>query len=89
MPHIAEALALPAAGFSIVKLAVDKQSGTEYACKIMALPAVGQEVGDNENTRWEGGGERHCTGQFACRTTHGERMAQLPRMSSNAPGSGV
>lgn len=42
----------PAAGFSIVKLAVDRASGKEYACKIMALPPVGQEVGENENTRW-------------------------------------
>lgn len=42
---------LLAAGFSVVKLAIDKQTGKEYACKIMALPPVGQEVGENENTR--------------------------------------
>jgi hypothetical protein len=39
------------AGFSVVKLASDRISGVEYACKIMALPPVGQEVGENENTR--------------------------------------
>lgn len=38
-------------GFSVVKLAADRTSGKEYACKIMALPPVGQEVGENENTR--------------------------------------
>ncbi|GLI71611.1 hypothetical protein VaNZ11_016876 [Volvox africanus] len=38
-------------GFSVVKLATDRNSGVEYACKIMALPPVGQEVGENENTR--------------------------------------
>jgi doublecortin-like kinase 3 len=42
---------IPVSGFSVVKLAVDKQTGKEYACKIMALPPVGQEVGENENTR--------------------------------------
>lgn len=39
------------AGFSVVKLATDRGTGVEYACKIMALPPVGQEVGENENTR--------------------------------------
>ena len=39
------------AGFSVVKLASDRTTGVEYACKIMALPPVGQEVGENENTR--------------------------------------
>ncbi|KXZ52376.1 hypothetical protein GPECTOR_9g420 [Gonium pectorale] len=38
-------------GFSVVKLAADRATGVEYACKIMALPPVGQEVGENENTR--------------------------------------
>ncbi|EFJ39750.1 hypothetical protein VOLCADRAFT_78266 [Volvox carteri f. nagariensis] len=38
-------------GFSVVKLASDRFTGVEYACKIMALPPVGQEVGENENTR--------------------------------------
>ncbi|GFR45998.1 hypothetical protein Agub_g7475 [Astrephomene gubernaculifera] len=38
-------------GFSVVKLATDRATGVEYACKIMALPPVGQEVGENENTR--------------------------------------
>jgi hypothetical protein len=40
------------AGFAIVKLAVDRKTNEEYACKIMALPQPGQELGDNENTRW-------------------------------------
>jgi len=38
-------------GFAVVKTAVDKVSGQEYACKIMNLPAVGVKVGDDENTR--------------------------------------
>lgn len=38
-------------GFSVVKLAIDKRTNKEYACKIMALPPAGQQVGENESTR--------------------------------------
>ncbi|KAK9818047.1 hypothetical protein WJX72_006277 [[Myrmecia] bisecta] len=38
-------------GFAIVKLATDKQTSEEYACKIMALPEESAKAGDNENTR--------------------------------------
>eukprot|EP01025_Chloroclados_australasicus_P018255 TRINITY_DN1946_c0_g2_i2.p1 TRINITY_DN1946_c0_g2~~TRINITY_DN1946_c0_g2_i2.p1 ORF type:complete len:675 (-),score=121.75 TRINITY_DN1946_c0_g2_i2:1748-3772(-) len=38
-------------GFAVVKLAVDKITGEEYACKIMALPPVGVRVGEDENSR--------------------------------------
>lgn len=38
-------------GFAIVKLAVEKESGAEFACKIMALPGAGETPGENENTR--------------------------------------
>lgn len=39
------------AGFAVVKLGVDKVSGEEFAIKIMALPEVGRQISDNENTR--------------------------------------
>eukprot|EP00878_Enallax_costatus_P013555 GHUV01014173.1.p1 GENE.GHUV01014173.1~~GHUV01014173.1.p1 ORF type:complete len:213 (+),score=46.03 GHUV01014173.1:384-1022(+) len=39
-------------GFAIVKLATDKKTGEQYAVKIMTLPALGVEPGDNENTRY-------------------------------------
>ena len=38
-------------GFAVVKLGTDKSSGEEFAIKIMALPPIGQQTGDNENTR--------------------------------------
>ncbi|GFH06513.1 protein kinase domain-containing protein [Haematococcus lacustris] len=38
-------------GFSVVRLAVDKQTRAEYACKIMSLPPAGQQVRENESTR--------------------------------------
>ena len=34
-----------------MKLAVDKATEAEYACKIMALPQPGETPGENENTR--------------------------------------
>ena len=40
-----------AAGFAVVKLGTDRQTGEEFAIKIMALPEVGKAAGDNENTR--------------------------------------
>ena len=43
--------ALLATGFAVVKLATDKSTGEEYACKIMALPAVNARATDSENTR--------------------------------------
>ena len=36
----------------MVKLATEKSTGDEYACKIMALPAVNARATDSENTRW-------------------------------------
>ena len=39
-------------GFAVVKLATDKQTGEEFACKIMALPEPNTTAGDNENTRY-------------------------------------
>jgi hypothetical protein len=44
------ALLFPA-GFAIVKLATDRKTGEQYAVKIMTLPPVGVEPGDNESTR--------------------------------------
>ncbi len=44
-------LACPAPGFAVVKLATDRQTHQHYAVKIMALPEMGFEPGDNENTR--------------------------------------
>ena len=38
-------------GFAVVKLGTDKTTGEEFAIKIMALPPIGQQTGDNENTR--------------------------------------
>lgn len=38
-------------GFSVVKLAVDRTTGDEYACKVMALPPPGAELDDYSNTR--------------------------------------
>lgn len=39
-------------GFAVVKLATNKQTGEEYAVKIMNLPDVAhQPANDNENTR--------------------------------------
>lgn len=39
------------AGFAVVKLGTDKNTGEEFAIKIMALPEVGRQTSDNENTR--------------------------------------
>jgi hypothetical protein len=41
------------AGFAIVKLATERSTGQQYAVKIMTLPPVGVEPGDNESTRWD------------------------------------
>lgn len=38
-------------GFAVVKLGTDKTTGEEFAIKIMALPEIGRQTGDNENTR--------------------------------------
>ena len=38
-------------GFSVVKLATEKSSGKEWACKIMTLPKPGDRPKDDENTR--------------------------------------
>ena len=39
------------AGFAVVKLATDRNTGEEFAVKIMALPEPNAKAGDNENTR--------------------------------------
>jgi len=38
-------------GFAVVKLGTDKSTGEEFAIKIMALPEIGRQTWDNENTR--------------------------------------
>lgn len=38
-------------GFSVVKLAEEKATGTVFACKIMALPLLGSRTADGESTR--------------------------------------
>lgn len=38
-------------GFSVVKLAVHRETSEEYACKVMALPPPGAELDDYSNTR--------------------------------------
>jgi serine/threonine protein kinase len=38
-------------GFSVVKLATERESGDIWACKIMTLPAPGKNTGDGESTR--------------------------------------
>ena len=39
------------AGFSVVKLATEKDSGANFACKIMQLPDIGTKTTDAESTR--------------------------------------
>lgn len=38
-------------GFSIVRLCVEKASGERFACKIMDLAGIGEEVEDGDSTR--------------------------------------
>eukprot|EP00890_Picochlorum_soloecismus_P002934 jgi/Picsp_1/3641/NSC_06478-R1_calcium calmodulin-dependent protein len=38
-------------GFSVVKMVTDRESGDEWACKIMTLPTDGHTAGDGESTR--------------------------------------
>uniref|UniRef100_A0A061SDZ9 Calcium/calmodulin-dependent protein kinase I n=1 Tax=Tetraselmis sp. GSL018 TaxID=582737 RepID=A0A061SDZ9_9CHLO len=38
-------------GFSVVKMAVHRQTNEQYACKVMALPPPGAELDDSSNTR--------------------------------------
>jgi len=40
-------------GFSVVKLGTEKESGTEWAVKIMTLPKPGQKPTEEQNTREE------------------------------------
>jgi hypothetical protein len=35
----------------VVKLGTDRATGEEYAIKIMGIPDVDSQVGDNENSR--------------------------------------
>mmetsp|Transcript_47296 Transcript_47296/g.90280 ORF Transcript_47296/g.90280 Transcript_47296/m.90280 type:complete len:325 (-) Transcript_47296:800-1774(-) len=44
---------LGSGAFSTVKLAIDKQDGTQYACKVMELPPPGQPANDEDFTREE------------------------------------
>lgn len=39
-------------GFAIVKLATDRKTQEQYAVKIMTLPPMGVQPGDNESTRY-------------------------------------
>jgi hypothetical protein len=41
----------PAQGFAVVKRVAERATGRAYAVKIMSLPPVGTEPGDNESTR--------------------------------------
>jgi serine/threonine protein kinase len=38
-------------GFSVVKLATDKETGQQWACKIMSLPPPGKQYNENESSR--------------------------------------
>ena len=38
-------------GFSVVKLATEKATGRQFACKIMALPPIGARASDHDSTR--------------------------------------
>ncbi|KAI7836176.1 hypothetical protein COHA_009943 [Chlorella ohadii] len=38
-------------GFSVVKLATDKETGQQWACKIMSLPPPGKQFNENESSR--------------------------------------
>lgn len=38
-------------GFSVVKLATDRATGEQWACKIMSLPPPGQKYNENESSR--------------------------------------
>lgn len=58
---------MPHTGFAIVKLATDRKTSTQYAVKIMTLPPVGVEPGDNESTR---------CGEGACRPAARRRLLQ-------------
>eukprot|EP00210_Caulerpa_lentillifera_P007251 g6937.t1 len=42
---------LGSGGFATVKKITDRKTGEVYACKIMALPAIGVQVADTENSR--------------------------------------
>lgn len=42
---------LGAGAFSIVKLCTEKATGKHFACKVMALPKAGEQVGSNESSR--------------------------------------
>lgn len=37
-------------GFAVVRLATDRQTGVDWAVKVMALPRQGATPGDNDNT---------------------------------------
>lgn len=38
-------------GFSVVKLVTDRQTGEQWACKVMSLPPPGKQYNENESSR--------------------------------------
>lgn len=38
-------------GFSVVKLVTDKETGEQWACKVMSLPPPGKQYNENESSR--------------------------------------
>ena len=38
-------------GFSVVKIVTDRETGEQFACKIMSLPPAGKRAGDHESSR--------------------------------------
>ena len=42
---------IAAAGFSVVKMARERATGIEYACKVMVLPPIGANARDHDSTR--------------------------------------
>ncbi len=49
---------MPVTGFSVVKLATEKATGRQFACKIMALPPIGARASDHDSTRCVGHGRQ-------------------------------
>ncbi len=68
------------AGFAIVKLGTDKQTGEEWAIKIMALPEENSKPTDNENTRYA---FSHAI--IVCMTPHYAHLTQVYPVSATLP----
>lgn len=43
--------AVALAGFSVVKMARERATGRDYACKVMVLPPIGANARDHDSTR--------------------------------------